>query len=78
MQKTRSIYFVGEFHITVDALPGIGEFAEFAIMTDDDSALEQYRAQLLELAATFGLTERQREHHSYRTLFELHHNTKAS
>ncbi|MBY7957245.1 class IV adenylate cyclase [Vibrio fluvialis] len=78
MQKTRSIYFVGDFHITVDVLPGIGEFAEFAIMTDDDSALEQYRAQILELAAKFGLTEQQREHRSYRTLFEIHHNTKAS
>lgn len=70
MQKTRSIYFVGEFHITVDVLPGIGEFAEFAIMTDDESALAMYRAQLVELAARFGLAEQDREHRAYRTLFE--------
>lgn len=34
-RKVRSIYFVNQFHITLDHLAGIGDFAEFAIMTDD-------------------------------------------
>lgn len=68
MQKTRSIYFVGKFHITVDYLQGLGYFAEFAIMTDDDTLLEEYRLQLLELASRFGLTNDDIEHQSYRQL----------
>ena len=68
MSKVRSIYFVGDFHITVDHLEGLGEFAEFAIMTDDVNLLEDYRQQLLNLAAQFGLTEQNREYRSYRAL----------
>lgn len=68
MIKVRSIYFVGDFHITVDHLEGLGNFAEFAIMTDEESLLEDYRQQLLNLAAQFGLTEQDREHRSYRAL----------
>ncbi|NLS14413.1 class IV adenylate cyclase [Vibrio sp. SM6] len=67
-QKTRSIYFLGEFHITLDSLEGIGEFAEFAIMTDDESRLEDYRKALVELAKQFGLTENDRELSSYKAL----------
>ena len=68
MQKTRSIYFVGKFHITVDYLQDLGDFAEFAIMTDDEALLEGYRQQLLELALRFGLTYDDIEHQSYRQL----------
>lgn len=68
LQKTRSIYFVGKFHITVDNLPGLGDFAEFAIMTDDAAQLEGYRQQLMDLAARFGLTATDIEHRSYRQL----------
>ena len=70
MTKQRSIYFVGQFHITVDHLAGIGDFAEFAIMTDDEAMLEVYRAELVGLAAQFGLTQAQLEHKSYRCLQE--------
>ncbi|MGP8305320.1 class IV adenylate cyclase [Vibrio sp. YIC-376] len=45
-KKVRSIYFVGEYHITVDSLAGIGDFAEFAIMTDDESQLVRYKSEL--------------------------------
>lgn len=68
MVKQRSIYFVGKFHITVDHLAGIGDFAEFAIMTDNEAMLEVYRAELVDLAAQFGLTETHLEHKSYRSL----------
>ncbi|GIU12225.1 MULTISPECIES: class IV adenylate cyclase [unclassified Shewanella] len=68
MKKQRSIYFVGKFHITVDHLAGLGDFAEFAIMTDDETMLDAYRTELVSLAAQFGLSEKQLEHRSYRSL----------
>ena len=70
MSKTRSIYFVGEYHITFDYLEGLGYFAEFAIMTDDELLLEHHRQQLISLAAKFSLGNNELEHSSYRTLFE--------
>ena len=70
LRKTRSIYFLGEFHITVDSLAGIGDFAELAIMTDDESSLARYKSELLELATSLGLTADMEEHQSYRQLQE--------
>ncbi len=70
MSKTRSIYFVDEFHITVDHLEGIGHFAEFAIMTDDEHMLEGYRTALKGLALRFGLNDDDLELRSYRNLAE--------
>ncbi len=70
IHKRRSIYFVGPFHITLDHLAGVGDFAELAIMTDDETALPAYREQLLALATTLGLDPGQRESRSYRTLCE--------
>lgn len=68
LNKIRSIYFVDKFHITVDHLHGLGEFAEFAIMTDDAGLLEGYRTELIGLASKFGLTDTELEHKSYRCL----------
>lgn len=68
MKKTRSIYFVGQYHITVDYLEGIGSFAEFAIMTDDESLIAAYKADLEGLACKFGLSDSDLEYKSYRTL----------
>ncbi|WP_045410907.1 class IV adenylate cyclase [Vibrio owensii] len=68
-KKTRSIYFVGEFHITLDHLEGIGYFAEFAIMTDDESALGHYKQKLQALAGMFGLDESNRELRSYKQMW---------
>lgn len=70
IEKRRSIYFLGPFHLTLDHLTGIGDFAELAIMTDDEAALPGYRQQLLALAARLGLDDTQRETRSYRTLCE--------
>lgn len=68
-EKTRSIYFVGDFHITVDSLMGIGDFAEFAIMTDDESMLSAYKVELEALANKFGLTETALQTKSYKQMF---------
>ncbi|MEH6530922.1 MAG: class IV adenylate cyclase [Photobacterium frigidiphilum] len=71
LRKTRSIYFIGKFHATVDHLEGLGDFAELAIMTDDESMLAQYKQELLELAAKLGLTDAQLESRSYREMQTL-------
>ncbi|MFA0011861.1 class IV adenylate cyclase [Vibrio lentus] len=68
-EKTRSIYFVGDFHITVDSLAGIGDFAEFAIMTDDESMLSDYKVELEGLANEFGLTPKALQTKSYKQMF---------
>lgn len=70
MRKTRSIYFIGKFHITVDHLQGLGDFAELAIMTDDEQLLAQYEQELTQLANELGLTSTQRQTQSYRRMFE--------
>lgn len=67
-RKIRSIFFVGQFHITLDQLDGIGDFAEFAIMTDDQSMLAHYKHELSQLAKRFNLSSEDLEHQSYRTL----------
>jgi len=67
--KTRSIYFVGEFHITVDSLEGIGDFAEFAIMTDDEAKLSIYKSQIEALALQFGLSKDALQAKSYKQMF---------
>lgn len=69
LTKRRSIYFVGPFHLTLDHLDGLGDFAELAIMTDEEDRLEEYRAELEHLAIKLGL--QQREHRSYKNLCAL-------
>ncbi|MCA0936001.1 class IV adenylate cyclase [Vibrio alginolyticus] len=69
-EKVRSIYFLGEFHITVDSLAGIGDFAEFAVMTDDDALLSRYKSELEALALKFGLTQSALQTKSYKQMFE--------
>ncbi|HGY1043944.1 TPA: CYTH domain-containing protein, partial [Aeromonas salmonicida subsp. salmonicida] len=59
----------GPFHVTLDHLDGLGDFAELAIMTDDEDRLEEYRAELEHLAIKLGL--KQREYRSYKELCEL-------
>ncbi|MFM5707551.1 class IV adenylate cyclase [Aeromonas veronii] len=67
--KRRSIYFIGPFHVTLDHLAGIGDFAELAIMTDDEERLPAFRQQLLALADQLGLSPDAQEPRSYRTLY---------
>lgn len=69
-KKTRSIYFIGQFHITVNSLAGIGDFAEFAIMTDNESMLSIYKADLEALANQFNLTQASLQKKSYKEMFE--------
>lgn len=68
-KKIRSIYFIGQYHVTLDYLEGIGHFSEFAIMTDDESMLATYKVELEKLASQFGLSASNLEMKSYRELF---------
>ena len=71
--KSRQIYFLNEFHLTIDKIDELGSYAEFAIMTDDQTKLPFYTAQLQKLAAKFGFNETMRESKNYKTLMlELH------
>jgi adenylate cyclase class 2 len=69
IDKRRSIYFLGPFHLTLDSLAGIGDFAELAIMTDDEERLPAFRQQLLALADQLGLSPDAQEPRSYRPLY---------
>ena len=68
VEKRRSIYFVGKFHVTVDNLARLGDFAEIAIMTDDATALNNLKAECQDLADRLGLLAEQQESRSYRQL----------
>lgn len=68
LEKQRSIYFIGKFHVTVDSLAELGNFAEIAIMTDDFAALDNLKAECRELANGLGLLVEQQENRSYRQL----------
>ncbi|WP_145526301.1 class IV adenylate cyclase [Yersinia rohdei] len=68
VEKKRSIYFVGKFHVTVDSLAGLGDFAEIAIMTDDVTALDSLKAECQDLAGKLSLLPEQQENRSYRQL----------
>lgn len=70
MRKTRSIYFIGEFHVTVDHLTDLGDFAELAIMTDDEQRLAEYKKALTTLAIQLDLQPNQKQTQSYRQLYE--------
>lgn len=67
--KQRSIYFLGDIHITIDYLEGIGWFAEFAIMTDDESELDSLYTKLLSTAQRYGFTEALIETRSYKQMY---------
>ncbi|MBP6123237.1 MULTISPECIES: class IV adenylate cyclase [Providencia] len=67
--KTRSIYFLKDVHITLDHLADIGWFAEFAIMTDDETLLDTLNQKLLSVAKNYGFDDELIEKHSYKHMF---------
>lgn len=66
--KTRSIYFLEQFHITVDNISGLGDFAEISVMTDDPKQLATLRTLCLNCAENLGLPLDDIESRSYRQL----------
>ncbi len=68
VQKIRSIYFIGPYHVTLDYIEGLGYFSEFAIMTHNVAKFAFYKQELEALALRFGLGNEHLEHQSYQTL----------
>lgn len=68
IEKRRSIYFLGKFHVTVDRLNGLGDFAEIAIMTNDPQQLVPLEQELMAVAQSLGLCATDIEPRAYRTL----------
>lgn len=68
LEKIRSMYFINEYHVTIDYIEGLGDFAELAIVTDDELKLNHYRHQLKQLALKCNLDDSALEHRSYKEL----------
>ena len=68
LAKDRDIYFLGDFHITLDQLDGLGCFVEIAVMTDDADSLQEWAERVDAFAGTLGLKPSQIEHRSYRSM----------
>ncbi|MEH2920288.1 class IV adenylate cyclase [Samsonia erythrinae] len=56
IQKTRSIYFLNDFHITLDYIESLGHFVEISLMTDDETQLDALRDRCIECALRLGLS----------------------
>lgn len=68
VDKTRSVYFLDIFHITLDYIESLGHFVEISIMTNDETQLNFLREQCIECALRLGLSMDNIETHSYRQL----------
>ncbi|MEP3120950.1 MAG: CYTH domain-containing protein, partial [Nisaea sp.] len=66
--KKRDIYFLDEFHITLDKLEGLGSFVELAVMTDNEGDLPALRGDLQRVAKELDLHRSAEIFQSYRQL----------
>ncbi|MBF9044453.1 class IV adenylate cyclase [Rhodobacterales bacterium HKCCE4037] len=66
--KRRDIYFLGDLHVTLDRVDGLGDFVEVAAMTDDEADLPRLRDKIAEAVAGLGLDPRGEESRSYREM----------
>lgn len=68
LSKARDIWFLGDFHVTLDSVPGLGDFVELAVMTDDETSLPDWAERIEALAAELGLTSDALQTRSYRAM----------
>lgn len=68
VEKQRDIFFLGDFHITLDRVPGLGDFVELAVMTDDEQSLPGWADKIEQLAATLDLLPERLQTRSYRAM----------
>ena len=66
--KERDIYFLGDFHVTLDRVPGLGDFVELAVMTDDEKSLPGWAERIEALAAELELPASALRSRSYRAM----------
>lgn len=68
VEKERDIFFLGDFHLTLDRVPGLGDFVELAVMTDDAQSLPGWAERIEALAAELGLAADALRTRSYRAM----------
>ncbi|MEO4042513.1 class IV adenylate cyclase [Hoeflea sp. CAU 1731] len=66
--KHRDIYFVGDFHVTLDQVPRLGAFVELAVMTDDENALPSWTVKIDAFAEKLALAPSSLRTRSYRAM----------
>ncbi len=66
--KRRDIYFLGDLHVTLDRVDGLGAFVEVAAMTDDEGALPRLGEFVRDAAERLGLDAAAEETRSYREM----------
>lgn len=71
LRKDRDIYFRGDFHVTLDRVPGLGSFVEIAVMTDIKAELSGWAESIEQEGRRLGLGSDQLETRSYRTMLEI-------
>lgn len=57
LHKDRDIFFLGDSHVTLDNVEGLGAFVEVAAMTDDKDVLPRLRGELKGYVEQLGLAE---------------------
>ncbi|MGM3162654.1 class IV adenylate cyclase [Dickeya undicola] len=68
VNKTRSIYFLDRFHITMDYIESLGHFVEISCMTEDETELDILGESCTDCALRLGLDMDNIETRSYRQL----------
>lgn len=68
IEKKRDIYFIDQFHATLDRVDGLGTFVELAVMTDNRHALPDLRQDVDGMARKLGLPDAMEETRSYRQM----------
>lgn len=68
IEKKRDIYFIDQFHATLDHVDGLGTFVELAVMTDVRDALPALRRNVDAMARKLGLSDAMVETRSYRQM----------
>ncbi|WP_192458459.1 class IV adenylate cyclase [Musicola keenii] len=68
INKTRSIYFLGIFHITLDHIDALGHYVEISCMTEEEEELGMLGEKCQECALRLGLLMDNIETRSYRQL----------
>lgn len=68
VEKQRDIWFLGDFHVTLDHVPNLGDFVELAVMTDDEASLSGWATKIEALAAELGLSADALQTRSYRAM----------
>lgn len=68
VEKQRDIWFLGDFHVTLDRVPGLGDFVELAVMTDDAASLPGWAQRIETLAGELGLPADALQTRSYRAM----------